>query len=153
MLHVGYSHPIEFEPPQGVKFTVDDRGKTIIVFGEIYGAGVQSLHYGQKKEKGYRAFDIYVDGGFLDYDDFKSQCDAAGVETAPVLYRGPFDLEKIQAVADGKSTLPGADNIREGVVVRPIKERRDPKLGRVLLKFIGTEYELSKHKKKDTTDV
>lgn len=126
---------------------------TVIVFGEIYGQGVQSLHYGQNKKKGYRAFDIYVDGRYLDYDDFKSQCDMAGVETAPVLYRGPFDLDKIKQVADGRSTLPGAKNIREGVVVRTAVERRDPALGRVVFKFIGTDYELSKHKKKDTTDL
>ena len=45
------------------------------------------------------------------------------------------------------------DNIREGVVVRPAVERRDPALGRVVLKFISPEYDLSKHKKKDTTDL
>jgi hypothetical protein len=38
-------------------------------------------------------------------------------------------------------------------VVRPAKERRDPALGRVVLKFISPEYDLSKHKKKDTTDL
>jgi len=129
--------------------------KVVILFGEVYGQGVQSLHYGVggKKQKGYRAFDLYVDGNYWDYDDFKDLCDKFGVETAPVLYRGPFDLAKVQTVADGDSVLPGAQNIREGVVVRPAKERRDPSLGRVVLKFIGTEYELSKHKQKDTTDL
>ena len=70
-----------------------------------------------------------------------------------MLYQGPFDLEKIKEISNGKSTLPGAQNIREGVVVRTAKERRDPALGRVCLKFIGPDYELSKHKKKDTTDL
>lgn len=131
----------------------DDGGKTVIVFGEIYGQGVQSLHYGCNKKKGFRAFDIYVDGDYLDYDAFVEQCDQAGVEAAPALYRGPFDLAKIQEISSGRSTLPGANNIREGVVVRTVKERRDPALGRVVLKFISPEYDLSKHKKKDTTDV
>ena len=132
-----------------------DDPQTVIVFGEIYGQGVQSLHYGVggKKPKGFRAFDIYVDGNYLNYDYFVEQCEMAGVEMAPVLYQGPFDLEKIKEVSNGKSTLPGADNIREGVVVRPVKERLDPALGRVVLKFIGPDYELSKHKKKDTTDL
>ena len=132
-----------------------DDPQTVIVFGEIYGQGVQSLHYGVggKKPKGFRAFDIYVDGNYLNYDYFVEQCEMAGVEMAPVLYRGPFDLKKIKEVSNGKSTLPGADNIREGVVVRPVKERLDPAFGRVVLKFIGPAYELSKHKKKDTTDL
>lgn len=34
VLHVGHSHPIEFDPPAGISsFTVEDRGKTIIVKG------------------------------------------------------------------------------------------------------------------------
>lgn len=138
-----------------IAVTEGSTAKTVILFGEVYGQGVQSLHYGVggKKEKGFRAFDLYVDGDYLDYDQFKMLCDAHEVKTVPILYRGPFDLDKIKEVSNGKSTLPGADNIREGVVVRPVVERRDPALGRVCLKFIGTDYELSKHKKKDTTDV
>ena len=126
---------------------------TVIVFGEIYGQGVQSLHYGCKKQRGFRAFDIYVDGNYLGYDEFKAICKTYGVETVPEIHRGPFDLEKIKEVSNGKSTLPGADHIREGVVVRPTKERRDPAISRVILKFVSTEYDLSKHKKKDTTDL
>ncbi|MFW6068969.1 MAG: 50S ribosomal protein L6 [Chloroflexota bacterium] len=33
MLQVGYSHPVEFAPTDGVSFAVEDRGKTIIVSG------------------------------------------------------------------------------------------------------------------------
>jgi large subunit ribosomal protein L6 len=33
VLQVGYSHPVEFEPPEYVSFAVEDRGKTIIVKG------------------------------------------------------------------------------------------------------------------------
>jgi len=127
--------------------------KTVILFGEIYGQGVQSLHYGCNKKKGFRAFDVYADGNYLDFDEFGALCYDHEVERAPIIYLGPFDLEKIKEISNGKSTLPGANNIREGVVVRPTKERRDPALGRVCLKFISTEYDLSKHKKKDTTDL
>jgi len=101
----------------------------------------------------FRAFDIYVDGEFLDYDDFRGYCDAQCVARVLEIYRGPFDLAKIKEVSNGKSTLPGADNIREGVVVRPAVERRDPALGRVVMKFVSPDYDLSKHKKKDTTDL
>ena len=132
-----------------------DGAKTVILFGEVYGQGVQSLHYGVggQKEKGYRAFDLYVDGKYLNYEDFKKACDEHGVESAPVLYRGQFDLAKINELSDGQSSLPGAQNIREGIVVRPLVERNSPKLGRMILKFIGSNYELSNHKNKDTTDV
>lgn len=135
------------------EFATERGSKVVILYGEIYGQGVQSLHYGCKKQKGFRAFDLYEDGKFWDYDDFKVVCDNYGIETAPLVYKGPFDLEKIKEISNGRSVVPGADNIREGVVVRTAKERRDPKLGRVVLKFISPDYDLSKHKKKDTTDV
>jgi large subunit ribosomal protein L6 len=32
-LNVGYSHPIEIEPPENVEFTVENRGKEIIITG------------------------------------------------------------------------------------------------------------------------
>lgn len=32
-LNVGYSHPVEFEPPQDVSFQVENRSKTIIING------------------------------------------------------------------------------------------------------------------------
>ena len=127
--------------------------KHVILFGEVY--GLQSLKYGVDRRKGYdyRAFDICVDGEYMNYTDFQEICDKHSVPTVPVLFIGEFDLAKILELADGRSLIPGADNIREGVVVKPLEERRDPTLGRVILKFIGTEYDLSKHKKKDTTDV
>lgn len=142
-----------FDEVQAFLAAMRKTANTVILFGEVYGQGVQSLHYGCKKQKGFRAFDIYVDGDYLDYPEFKATCDRFGVKTTPGLYMGPFDLAKIQEVSDGRSALPGADNIREGVVVRPMKERRDPTLGRVVLKFVSTAYELSKHKKRDTTDL
>jgi hypothetical protein len=75
------------------------------------------------------------------------------VPTVPVLYRGPFSLQKMKELADGNSTLTGADHIREGVVVKPVKERTHPKVGRLALKYIGIQYSLSKHQDMDTKDV
>jgi len=58
----------------------------------------------------------------------------------PVLYRGPYDPTTIEAFAEGRSTVPGADHIREGCVVQPVKERTDLHLGRVKLKIVGNGY-------------
>lgn len=33
VLQVGFSHPVEFQPPRGIKFTVDRAGRTITVEG------------------------------------------------------------------------------------------------------------------------
>jgi large subunit ribosomal protein L6 len=33
VLYVGYSHPVTFEPPAGISFSVDKGGRTIVVSG------------------------------------------------------------------------------------------------------------------------
>lgn len=58
----------------------------------------------------------------------------------PVLYKGPFDIEKIRRLVDGKSTVPGANHIREGVVIKSVPERTVPHLGRAQLKLVSNAY-------------
>jgi RNA ligase (TIGR02306 family) len=129
------------------------RGATaaVIVFGEIFGAGVQDMHYGQKG-RAFRVFDISVDGKYLDVDEltaFVAEFTAEGVRAVPVIYRGPFSLARIQELTDGPTTVCDASEIkqpfkgREGIVIRPVAERFDERLGgsgRVILKSISVDY-------------
>lgn len=117
----------------------------VILYGEVYGESIQSLGYGiQKSQLGFRAFDLKINGRWLNYDDFSEVCEKYGVETAPVLYRGPFNIAKIKEISDGKTTL-AADHIREGTVVRPVIERSHPDVGRLIMKYLGDTYLLSKN--------
>jgi len=127
--------------------------KLIVLFGEIYGSKVQREYVYDSKvgEFGYRAFDLLVDGKYVDTVEFREICTQYGVETVPELYRGPFSLSKIKELANGKTTL-GADHIREGVVVKPIAERTHPKIGRMVLKFVSDEFLRTKDGK-DFTDM
>jgi hypothetical protein len=61
----------------------------------------------------------------------------------PVIYRGEYSLNKVKELAQGNTSL-GGDHLKEGVIVKPVKERVDGKLGRVILKFINPMYETSK---------
>jgi RNA ligase (TIGR02306 family) len=126
---------------------------SVVLYGEVYGGSVQSLDYGIAKGKGvgFRAFGLRVNGKFLDWHEFATSCGHNGVETVPVLWRGPFSMAKAKELADGKSQMAG--HMREGTVCYPVTERDNPKVGRAILKFIGTEYELSKHQEEDTKDV
>lgn len=123
-----------------------------VLYGEVYGKGVQSYDYGESSV-GFRAFDLMVDGTYVDYASFVLLCDRAGVQRVPLVYEGPFSLEAIKAVSDGDS-LVGGTHGREGVVVRPSTERQHPQLGRVVLKYIGDAYLFSKKGggADDTTD-
>jgi len=49
---------------------------------------------------------------------------------------GPWNKEKAYELAEGSSTLDNK-HVREGVVIRPVFERRHDKLGRVILKLHG----------------
>jgi hypothetical protein len=117
----------------------------LVFFGEIYG-NVQDLNYGLKGVK-IAFFDIYDIklGRYLDYDAFKELCDKLKLDTVPVLYRGKWSKDLLK-LAEGQTTLPNANHIREGFVVRPVKERWLYSFGRVILKMVGEGYLLRKQK-------
>ena len=131
----------------GVQELLAHLGEThrqVILYGEVFGSRVQSLTYGQGGTLGFRAFDLLADGKYRDADGFTVLCARFAVPAVPVLYRGPYALDTVKALSEGTTTL-GADHIREGVVVRPVKERTDPKVGRVCLKYIGDPYLFAKN--------
>lgn len=111
----------------------------IINFGEIYGTQ-KKMRYGIPGQFGFRLFDIMTDGIYWNWDKIEEITKECSVETAPVLYRGPFNLAKIVELSKGNSTIPGADHIREGVVVRPVVERLNEKIGRLILKYVSDDY-------------
>lgn len=119
-----------------------------IVYGELFGEGIQKLTY-ERSGQDIQYFDVKVNGSYLSYDDYVKFCAERDLKTVPILYKGPFSIEKMKELARGKSTL--ADHIKEGVVIRPVIERFDEKLGRVILKYISPEYDAWKAGREDET--
>lgn len=119
----------------------------ILFYGEVFGS-VQDLHYGCNRQKGkikiafFDAFDLEA-GKYLDLDDFEKRTLDLGLSLVPKLYRGPWSKDLV-AHAEGKSLIDGADHVREGLVVRPVKERFDERIQRVILKRHGEGYLLRK---------
>ena len=109
-----------------------------IVFGEVFGVGVQKLTYAEDKVN-LRLFDVWDGKRYLDYNEFVAFCAAIGVETAPVLYRGPYSASVLD-LRSGKTVVGGGTHIREGIVIRPAKERWEKSVGRVLLKSVSEDY-------------
>lgn len=112
----------------------------VIVFGEIFGKGVQDLDYGRHHEVDYRVFDILVNGEYLSYCDFKSNCLLYNIKIVPVIYEGKWKNSFIDELSSGKSLVSDIEQIREGIVIKPIVERKDSKIGRVILKSLSFEY-------------
>jgi len=119
--------------------------KVVELFGEVYGHSVQKgFKYDAGGGIGFRAFGLKVNNRFLNWQDFEEACAKFAVPMVPVLYKGPFDMTKIYALAEGSTTI-GEAPLMEGVVVVPEHERVDPKVGRAILKYVSIAYSLSKH--------
>jgi len=113
------------------------------LYGEVYGQ-VQDLKYGVKGVR-FAAFDLLCGDEWQRPAVVHALCRQHGVPTVPVVAGDPrfgfsFDLDAVLALAEGPSLVPGADHVREGVVVRPLGERTHPAIGRVMLKIVGNGY-------------
>jgi len=121
----------------------------LAAYGEVFGLVVQGADYSygaQQNDVLFAAFDILDHGRWLDFDD--SRRDGSGLPWVPLLYRGPFDEAAIKELAEGDSTVPGADHIREGLVVKPVRERWCAEIGRAQLKVVSNQYLAGKAEKK-----
>ena len=128
-------------------------GRSVVLFGEIFGSGVQDMVYGHGDgRRSFRGFDIAVNGSYLDFDEKDRLFHQFGVAPVPVLYRGPFVRELVEAYCTGPTTVcepaqAGKHTFREGIVIAPVRERFCPELGgsgRLVLKAINPDYLLRK---------
>jgi RNA ligase (TIGR02306 family) len=118
--------------------------RQVIVYGETYGTGVQTLDYGVKDRLAFAAYEILIDGNFVDYDRYAELCQKFNIPTCPLLYRGPYSFAIAEQYCKGNSTLTGANHIREGIVVKPVKVFKHPSVGRVNFKVINPDYLLAR---------
>ena len=140
--------------------SIHETNKQFYVLGEVFGKGVQDLHYGTDKPA-FRVFDIFVgspmfndegkpQGEFLDIEEVVNGNDEFCLfPTVPLLYRGPYSKEVLLEHTNGKSYY--ADHIREGVVVKAFPDRYEdynrfgrPPFGRVIFKSVSEDYLLRK---------
>jgi RNA ligase (TIGR02306 family) len=122
----------------------------VVLFGEVYGHRVQDLWYGLEKGRcDFRAFDLAVNGKYLDFDVKVALLERFGVGRVPVLYRGPFSRARVEELVSGPTALcppeqAGKFKGREGVVITPARERAvatDARaFDRLILKAISFDY-------------
>jgi RNA ligase (TIGR02306 family) len=108
-------------------------------YGEVYGKGVQELEYGQDGLR-LAIFDVKdSDGKYVDWLVLLEICEEYQLPYVPVLYGGKFSQEKLRECTVGVSVI-GTPQIREGCVVKSLKEVNHPRIGRMILKSINPEY-------------
>jgi RNA ligase (TIGR02306 family) len=131
-----YWHPLTIGGVRDLLVGLSEEHGQAILFGETYGK-VQALRYGLGNAIDFVAFDLMVDGKYVDYDEFRERCKRHGIPTAPLLARQEFYLPAIREIGSGESILGRGSHPMEGVVIRPVKERTDARVGRVILKYIN----------------
>jgi RNA ligase (TIGR02306 family) len=108
--------------------------------------GVQDLRYSYENgDVGIAAFDIMVDMQFIDVDECVKLCNTVEIPHVPEIYRGPFNYDVLNALAHGTTLIGTTSHLREGLVVRPTKERKTRDNSRALFKFISEDYLLRKN--------
>ena len=121
----------------------------VYLLGEVYGKGVQDLAYADDVDKHFRVFDIYVGeperGGYMNPRVVRRVCEVIGIDMVPWVYMGPYSKDIVEDFTNGKELVSGKElHMREGVVIRPLDERRHDELGRVILKSVSEAYLLRK---------
>jgi Rnl2 family RNA ligase len=102
-----------------------------VFYGEFHGSNIQKgVKYCNNKD--FRVFDIRnPDGDYIDWDDVVHICNEVGLKRVPVLLRGKveiLDLEKflnIDSEVAIENEIDIENNIAEGVVIKPLKMKRD----------------------------
>jgi len=115
----------------------------MMLFGEIYG-WVQSLHYGLSKgQYAIAFFDVMdrINGKYLSWSEVKAFLEEIHKPLVPIIYEGKW-CKELKSLAEGKSLIC-SNQIREGIVIRPVIERWNDEIGRVILKLKGEEYLVS----------
>lgn len=116
--------------------------KDYIFFGELTGPKMQDLTYGLTEPDIY-FFDVMLPNGrYMDWESARRLIVALELKPVPVVGHYGW-LPMFKDLAKGNSLLCPSQ-IREGVVIKPIEESWDPKLGRKILKLISDDYLLRK---------
>lgn len=119
---------------------------SIILFHEIYGLGMQDMHYGRDSIS-FAVFDIAIDGNYVTWDQADRILNEYGIPSVPVLFVGEHSSTIVKTLTDGPTlmcdaSIAGTFKGREGVVVKPYDtELVHPRWRwRVILKSVSADY-------------
>lgn len=136
---------------RGKKFQDGTEPEVFTIRGEIAGPGIQGNYYGFQDHRIF-VFEFEVNDMPVDAHDFIVAANRLSGDTSldvvPHLssdktLREWLDGKTIAEASNGKSLL--ADKLREGIVIKPIKEMEHEDIGRLVIKQRSPEY-LSKSK-------
>ena len=110
---------------QAKKYSAEDLGSGLVLYGEIYGAGIQkNYEYGLTDIK-FVGFDITVDGKYLapETTHLVTSCDLE-LSHVEVLYNGPWSQE-VQDRYVFNNFIEGTKVPHEGIVIKHVSGERN----------------------------
>ena len=144
-----YDLPLRSENVKEMLQYISDifKAESVVLYSEIFG-DIQDLKYGRNQgEYDFIVFDIKVNSVYLDWIEMKMYCDLHNVPTVPVIATEKWELIKgrLNELATGDTLIMDRNEksfkqIREGIVIKPVEECIDPKIGRKILKYISDDY-------------
>lgn len=134
-----------------VKYQLKEKlGPNQILYGEIYGEGIQKNYsYGTKEHK-LVVFDVKTlaedrkSNQWLTVDQVEEFCKQRSLPTVPELYRGPYSKELAKQYTLGNSVLAPSQKVREGITIRDPKETMCY-AGKKIFKLISEDFLDDKH--------
>jgi RNA ligase (TIGR02306 family) len=111
-------------------FVPQHLGSGIVMYGEIYGHGIQkNYEYGLQDMK-FAGFDVEIDGTYQSYFNERTILGILDVPTVELLYRGNWSKEEQDKHVFG-NFIEGTKVPHEGVVVKSVTGERQ-KVGKVI---------------------
>jgi RNA ligase (TIGR02306 family) len=109
-------------------------GEGFILYGEIYGPGIQKHYSYNEEEIKFKAFDIKFNNEYVEDSEFRSICkDGLDIETVDYLYEGKYSDELLTKW--NNDLIEGTKVIHEGVVIKCITGDR-----KKIAKVVSPEY-------------
>lgn len=111
----------------------------LVLWGEVYGMVKHFRYDAPPNSTAFRVFDIKTKDGWMNSQERRDLCGKYELPSAPLLYVGPHDWDKVLECGVGRSTL-NTDTLREGCVVKPLVEAVDYRFNRLVYKYVNPEY-------------
>ncbi len=118
--------------PQTFLFAEKFGEKQVCLYGEGYGAGIQTGGC-YKKTKDFILFDVLIDDVWLERGNVEGIAQMLGIEVVPIVLKGKL-TEIIELVTNGLQSTWG-DFIAEGIVARPVVELKTRFGDRIITKI------------------
>jgi len=109
-------------------------GEGLIIYGEIYGYGIQKNYNYGLEDIMFAGFDVELNGNYLPYHDEKNIFESLDLPRVEVLYMGPWSKEE-QDKNVFNNMIEGTKVPHEGVVVKSVTGDR-----RKVSKVINPDY-------------